>query len=76
MRRAAESVHEAAAADGDLAAGYDALHALPGDGFEILDRLQGDAALLGAFDDRLGERMLARPLEARDQPEQLAFVAT
>ncbi len=76
LRHAAEAVHEAAAADGDFASRDDALHAFPGDRLEILDRLQSDAMVLGAFHDRLGERMLTRTLEAGDQTQQLAFVAT
>ena len=48
--------------------------AFPGDGFEIGHVDQRDASLARAGDNRAGERMLADPLQAGDQTDQLRLL--
>ena len=61
-------------AERDLAAVDPAAHALAGDRVEPARLRELQAALLGSGDDRRRERMLARPLEAGGEPQQLVLV--
>ena len=64
----------AAVAERDRAPLDRAAHALAGDRVEIARVGQLQAPLRGRGDDRGGERMLARPLEAGREPEQIGLV--
>ena len=68
--------HQLAVAEGDALAHDRAFDTVSRDRREALDRRQVDAVVLGAGDDRLGQRVLGVALERRRQREHPGCVVT
>src|SRR6266545_4044641 len=68
-------LQQRAVADENAAAVDGGDRAVAGDRLELIGTQPLDTTLLGRFDDRLGERMLALALDRRHEPKQLRLAA-